>query len=91
MFVLHVPIYLTFFNRNFSLCLHLLIKSRPIMQSRGKFSATPHYTNVTKRCNLCIAEKYYIICQPQSATLNKDNELISKCRHNKKFLLKNVK
>ena len=50
-----------------------------------------HYTNVRKRCNLCIAEKYYIICQPQSAILNKCNELISKCRHNEQFLLKNVK
>lgn len=50
----------------------------------------PHYTNVTKRCNLCIAEKYFIICKPESATLNKRNELISKCRHKDKFLLKNV-
>ena len=30
-----------------------------------------HYTNVMNRCNLCIAKKYYIICQPQTATLNK--------------------
>ena len=50
-----------------------------------------HYTNATKRCNLCIAEKYYIICQPQTATLNKRNELISKCIHNEKYLLKNVR
>ena len=51
----------------------------------------PHYNNRTKRCNLCIAEKYFIMCKPKTATLNKRNELISKCRHKDKFLLRNVK
>jgi hypothetical protein len=32
-------------------------------------------------------EKYFIICKPKMATLNKRNELVSACRHNKKFLL----
>ena len=50
----------------------------------------PHQTNVTKRCNLCIAEKYFIICKPESAILNKRNELISKCRYKNNILLKNV-
>ena len=50
----------------------------------------PHYSNTTKRCNLCIAEKYFILCKPENATLNKRNELVSKCRHKDKFLLSNV-
>ena len=34
------------------------------------------YSNLTKRCNLCIEEKYFIITNPQMATLNKRNELV---------------
>ena len=46
------------------------------------------YSNVSKRCNLCIEEKYFIISNPQMATLNKRNELVSTCRHRRKFILK---
>ena len=48
------------------------------------------YSNVTKKCNLYLWEKYYIICRPNMATLNNRNELVSSCRHAKKFLLNNV-
>ena len=48
------------------------------------------YSNITKRCNLCLAEKYFIICKPEAASLNKRSELISKCRHQAKFLIGNV-
>ena len=47
------------------------------------------YSPSTNRCNLCLWEKYFIICKPQLATLNKRNELVSACRHAKKFLLCN--
>ena len=46
------------------------------------------YTNLTKRCNLCNTEKFYIIYKPDTATLSKRNELVSTCRHKRKFLLK---
>ena len=46
------------------------------------------YTNATKRCNLCITEKFFILSNPQMATLNKRNELISNCRHRRKYILK---
>ena len=45
------------------------------------------YNCASNRCNLCLWEKYFIICKPKMATLNKRNELVSACRHNKKFLL----
>jgi hypothetical protein len=48
------------------------------------------YTNTSKKCNLCLWEKYYIICKQETATLNKRNELMSECRHSKKFLLNNA-
>ena len=51
--------------------------------------ATP-YNPASNRCNLCLWEKYFIICRPDLSTLNKENELITSCRHANKFLLKNV-
>ena len=48
------------------------------------------YTNVNKRCNLCITEKFFIICKPHMCTLNSRNELANKCRHGGKLLLQNT-
>ena len=45
------------------------------------------YSTSTKKCNLCLKEKYFIICKPQMATLNNRNELASECRHRKKHVL----
>ena len=50
---------------------------------------TSPYNPVSGRCNLCLWEKYFIICNPELATLNKRNELATSCRHASKFLLKN--
>ena len=50
--------------------------------------ATP-YNNRTKKCNLCILEKYYILCHPDKSTLNQRCGLVSSCRHINKFLLAN--
>ena len=47
------------------------------------------YTNVTKTCNLCNLEKFFIICHSDLASLNKRTELISTCRHARKFIIKN--
>ena len=47
------------------------------------------YTNITKTCNLCNLEKFFIICRNDLASLNKRSELISTCRHARKFLIKN--
>ena len=46
------------------------------------------YTNLTKRCNLCTTEKFFLLTKPHMATLNKRNELISTCRHRRKFILR---
>ena len=51
-------------------------------------TATP-YTNETKRCNLCLMEKFFIIYADKNTLLNKKSELISKCRHENKFYLSN--
>ena len=46
----------------------------------------------SKRCDLCLTEKLYIIIKADTRhLLNKRNELISKCRHKNKYLLSNLK
>ena len=52
----------------------------------------PAYSNISKKCELCLREKLAIITYPElDNLLNKKSELISKCRHENKFLLRNYK
>ena len=52
----------------------------------------PSYTNISKRCLLCLHEKVAIITyENQRELINKRNEMISKCPHENKYLLKNYK
>ena len=48
------------------------------------------YNKTSKRCNLCIWEKYFILYKPELASLNSRNELVSKCRHSNKHLICNA-
>ena len=48
------------------------------------------YSNISKKCQLCLWEKFYIIYHPSMASLNKRSELVSTCRHASKFLVKNI-
>ena len=45
------------------------------------------YTPEAKKCNLCLMEKLYI-AENHERLINKRDELISKCRHQNKFILK---
>ena len=47
------------------------------------------YSNSSKKCDLCLTEKLMIIKHSNNKLLNKRSELISKCRHENKFYLKN--
>ena len=47
------------------------------------------FNPASNRCNLCLWEKYFIICRADLASLNKRNELVTSCRHARKFLLSN--
>ena len=50
------------------------------------------YSNITKRCSLCLHEKLAVITYPYPDELlnllNRRSELVTKCRHEDKFLLK---
>ena len=47
----------------------------------------PSFNPVTKKCILCINEKFYILFKPDEATLNSRSEIFSACRHKKSELL----
>ena len=52
----------------------------------------PSYSNITKKCMLCLHEKFEILNYPnQAELLNKRSDLVSKCRHGNMFLLRNYK
>ena len=52
----------------------------------------PAYSNISKKCLLCLHEKFEIVTfEDQENLLNKRSELISKCRHANKYLLRNYK
>ena len=44
-----------------------------------------------KVCQLCLSEKFHILTHKGNNLLNTKNEVISTCRHRKKFLLSSVK
>ena len=46
-------------------------------------------SSVAFACFACLT--FFILCKPETATLNKRNELPSKCRHKDKFQLRKVK
>ena len=48
------------------------------------------FNPTTRTCGLCNKEKYYIIFQPEGASLNLRSELFSTCRHRKQKLLCNL-
>ena len=50
----------------------------------------PAYSNITKRCQLCLYEKYATITYPDPENLfNNRSEIMSKCPHQRNFLLSN--
>ena len=52
--------------------------------------SVPGYSNISKRCMLCLHEKYEILKYPdQDGVLSKSSELVSECRHVNKFFLPN--
>jgi len=66
-------------------------KGRPVNITWKILKFAQAYNNNTRRCSLCLYEKYFIICKPSFASLNKRYELVTTCRHSSKCLLKNAK
>lgn len=64
-------------------------KNQPFTLSWRIKDRARSYNTVTKRCNLCLTEKYRIITADKASSLNKRTELVAKCRHASKYLLCN--
>ena len=45
----------------------------------------------SRKCNLCLTEKYHILLGDPTTSLNARTEFASKCRHNAKYKLRNVR
>ena len=66
-------------------------KTDPILKW-SILKSVPAYSNISKRCLLCLQEKFEILSYEKTEELlNKKSELISKCRHQNKFILGNIK
>ena len=50
----------------------------------------PEFNPTSRKCILCIKEKYHIIHNPDGSSLNSRSELFSTCRHRTKKLLSNI-
>ena len=49
------------------------------------------YSNITKKCSLCLHEKLAIIAYPYpNELLKRRSKLVTKCRHENTFLLKTL-
>ena len=53
-------------------------------------SKAASFNSSTKKCNLCLKEKYLIIFNSEGATINDRNELFATCRHRLKPLVKPI-
>ena len=49
------------------------------------------YSPVTKKCRICLKEKFHILYKRDGASLNKRSEIFNTCRHRKQKLLDNMK
>ena len=63
-------------------------KNVPFTTSWSILGLAPSYSKNVRNCQLCLTEKTYISLADPSSTLNKRNEIISKCRHRDRLLLK---
>ena len=67
------------------------LKDRKInyeIKSCWKVRQARSYSHINKKCNLCLREKFFIICKPGMSTLNHRNELTSICRTLQEILVK---
>ena len=49
------------------------------------------FNPITRKCRICLKEKFHIMYNRDSSTLNKRNEIFNTCRHRKQKLLQNLK
>ena len=78
-------------NKNRIEQIYLGIKKQPktIRHQMEDIEKAKPYSNTTKRCNLCMEEKYIIMFKPEMASLNQRGGVVTSCLHLRKFFLAN--
>ena len=51
----------------------------------------PTFNPITKKCRVCLKEKFYIMYDKTGSSLNKRQEIFNTCVHRKQKLLENFK
>ena len=64
-------------------------KNAPFSLDWSIVGLAPAYNRKVRKCHLCLLEKSSITFSDPLRTINKRNEIVSKCRHRDKLLLKN--
>ena len=68
--------------------IHSLKDSKTDYEVTWKINSKAYpYQPGSKQCDLCLQEKLVICLADPKTTLNKRNEMVSKCRHKRKFVL----
>ena len=65
-------------NKNFTITWKKLENAKP-------------FNPISKKCRLCLREKFHIMYRRENASLNKRNEVFNTCRYRKQSLLSVVK
>ena len=62
---------------------------KPLQIKWKVFKKCKPYSNISKNCNICLYEKFIIICKKELCSLNRRNELASSCPHRNRYVLQN--
>ena len=64
-------------------------KKKPVQIKWKILKKCKPYSNISKKCSLCLNEKLIIICKKELCSLNRRNELASSCPHRNRDVLGN--
>ena len=70
-------------------CWNLKDKKIPFDRKWTILTHAKPYNPVTKVCRLCMKEVFYILYKPETASLNKKNEVFGWCKHRQHWTLQN--
>ena len=78
----------SFHNRNSE---HSITLSSHKKIKRNIINKKPPFNPTTKKCRICLKEKFHILYKADGASLNKRSEIFNTCRHRTQKLLENAK
>ena len=66
-------------------------ENKPFQIKRKILKKCKPYSNINKKCSLCLNEKFIIICKKELCSLNRRNKLASSCPHRNRYVLGNFR